>query len=627
MIRSLRPLPLAACFLLLTLAAARADDVRVVSSDARGVTLRLTIGDWRLAPEGTDGRLLPYADDLPRIGVAGHARLPYGHTLVVLPPGARASARVIASGTVDSREGVRLAIAATSKLAPDAKFGFIPVLEPADPIRDGIWPPQQVVVGEPASMRDRQIVPVEIYPFQYDEAARRLTVTQSLTVRVDFAGGVGAAPGLSEVPDAHDEALFGSRIANWSQARPWRSPRPKLADGGVFGRRAILSRAMASGPSVAAFDENMPEVRVRIDTTGVYAVDFDTLATYGYPPGVPIAEVSIHRHEFIQDATVPYATYELPIEVDDFDNNGVFDSGDRVVFWTWDWAQRSRASQAQRCWGDAEVVYVTAMLSGQQGLRIAHRSGWRSRTDLTPLTSYPWRQRFKQNLQYMTFPPDTIVDPFLWTNISIYAAPDVFPFEVNNIDATMASTMTVNWQGVGGTQHINWATVTNRLGQTTTVVDSVVWIGLQYFPRTGAIPPGGLTEGNTNTLKVWGKTDNTPTGSSVTVAGVHSFDLTYWRSYVPLLGYLRCNSGSQTSAYEIRSGPFTDAPSIRAYDVTDSLNPVRLDNITFETQSFNVFAHVQDSTTVGVQRQYVICEIPRSPSPGAMSRVTRHRVF
>jgi len=627
MIRSLRPLSLAAGFLLLASAAARADDVQVVSSDARGVTLTLSISEWRLDPEGPEGRLLPFVDGLTRTGVAGRARLPYGRALLALPPGARATARVVATGAEDSREGVHLAIAGKSKLAPDAKFGFIPVIEPAEPIRDGPWPPEQVSVGNPASMRDRRLVAVELYPFRYDEAAARLTVTRSLTVRVDFSGGAsGGASGLAEQPDAHDEALFGSQVANWPQARAWRAARPRFAEGGLFGRRAGANRAIASGPSLAAFDEGMPEVRVRIDTTGVYAIDFDTLATYGYPAAVPVAEVSVHRHEFVENTTVPYVTYELPIEVDDFNGNGVFDSGDRIVFWAWDWAQRARVSQAQRCWSDAEVIYVTSK-PGAQGLRVAHRSGWRNRADLTPLASYPWRQRFKQNLQYMSFPPDTVVDPFLWTNVSLYSAPDAFPFEVNHLDTSMPSAVTVNWQGTGGSQHITWASVTNRLAQVTSVVDSAVWFGLIYFSRTGVLPPGALTEGNTNTLRVWGKTDNTPSGNTLTIAGVHSFDLTYWRGYIPLQGYLRCNSGSQSSAYEVRAGPFTDAPSVRAYDVTDSLNPVRLDNGVIENVGSNVFLHLQDSVIAGIQRQYVICEIPRSPSPGALGRVTRHRVF
>ena len=622
--RPLRTVALAACSLFLASSVARAAEVRVVSSDARGVTLTLDVTDWRLDPTGVGERLLPFVDGLERSGLTGRPRLPFGRALLALPPGARPIARVVSGGAIETREGVHLAIAARSRLVPDEKFGFIPVLEDTVPIRDGPWPPQPFSVGDPSSMRDRRIVAVELYPFQYDEASARLTLTHQLTVRVDFVGT--SAPGptigtLPETPDAHEEALFGSQIANWKDARSWRAARPRFTEGALFGRRAGAARALGTG----TWDENAPEVRVRIDTTGVYELDYDTLAVYGYPAGTPIAEVSVHRHEYLENASPPYMTVELPIEVDDFNNNGVFDSGDRIVLWVWDWAQRSRASQALRCWGDAEVIYATAKPGGS-GARIAHRNAWLGRNDLTPLTSYPWRQRYKQNLQYMTFPPDTVVDPYLWTNVSIYTAPDAFPFETNNLDAAQPASFTVNWMGVGGTPHINWATVTNRLGQVSSVVDSVVWSGLVYFPVTGNVPAGALTEGPTNTLKVWGKTDNTPSGNNVGLSGVHSFDLTYWRGYVPLRGYLSCNSGTQSSDYEIRAGPFSDAPSVRAYDVTDSLNPVRLDNVTFETVGFSVYLHLQDPAPPA-RRQYVIEELPRLPAPGAFARVTRYGVF
>ena len=44
-----------------------------------------------------------------------------------------------------------------------------------------------------------------------------------------------------------------------------------------------------------------------------------------------ISEVSVHRHEFVENDPVPYATLELPIEVDDFNSNNVFDSGDWLI--------------------------------------------------------------------------------------------------------------------------------------------------------------------------------------------------------------------------------------------------------------------------------------------------------
>ena len=38
-----------------------------------------------------------------------------------------------------------------------------------------------------------------------------------------------------------------------------------------------------------SFDEDQPEVRVRIDTTGVYTLSYDSLSAYAYPANVPSA--------------------------------------------------------------------------------------------------------------------------------------------------------------------------------------------------------------------------------------------------------------------------------------------------------------------------------------------------
>src|SRR5437016_6560330 len=52
-----------------------------------------------------------------------------------------------------------------------------------------------------------------------------------------------------------------------------RPPRSTLFPYTTLFRSLVTGR----GPVTAAFDETEPEVRVRIDTTGVYALDYDAL--------------------------------------------------------------------------------------------------------------------------------------------------------------------------------------------------------------------------------------------------------------------------------------------------------------------------------------------------------------
>jgi hypothetical protein len=89
-------------------------------------------------------------------------------------------------------------------------------------------------------------------------------------------------------------------LLNYEQGRPWREPRPALGRG-LFDRAQGLRAALPGGQAAAAFDEGEPEVRVRIDTTGVWALDATELLARYYPSGVPIAEVSVHRHEFVEN--------------------------------------------------------------------------------------------------------------------------------------------------------------------------------------------------------------------------------------------------------------------------------------------------------------------------------------
>ncbi|MEO5617703.1 MAG: C25 family cysteine peptidase [Candidatus Eisenbacteria bacterium] len=621
---------LAAGFALLSLAApAHAAEIRLVSADASGVTLQLEVGNYVLEPDGDQGRFVPVVDGLARTDAPGRPRLPYAAALLALPPGTRALARVLSSGAEETRDAAPIAIAARPEFARDAVMGAMPVLTPQDAIRDGAWPLQVVTLGEMLTMRERTLVPVQVFPFRYDEAGARLTLTRSITVRVDFVGAGRAVPAgeLDEAPDPQFDAVFSTQVLNWEQGKTWRARRPAARDGGLLRTRDRLGAAAQTpgGPVVNAFDEDEIEVRVRIDTTGVYGVEYDSLAVYGYPAGVPIGQVSVHRHEFAQDQSPPYTTIDLPAEVDD-DGDGVFGPGDKVVVWVWDWAQRSRASRPQREWGDAEVIYVTRRAAAAQ---IAHRNGWLARADLTPLASYPTRQTYERNLTYFGFSPDTLLDVFSWTNFGLYCAPDAFPFETNDIDAGLGSSLTVRWLGINSTPHITWARVTNGSGQVSSVVDSAVWFGIRQDVRTGALAAGALTEGPTNTLRIWGKTfaaddcaDNPIVG-----AGLNTFDVEYWRRFKPIRNYLPFNSGTQTSDFEVRAGPFINQGLLRVYDVTDSTRPFRLDNVNISTVGPDVFVRVQDTATPGVRRQYVAFDIPKSPAPGAMSAVTRRRVF
>jgi hypothetical protein len=636
----MRPLPLllkataALALLLLPAAAARAQSLRVVAADERGVTLRLSFPGYRLSAPLPDGRVELSVPGYAVTSLPGRPHLPYAQTLVALPPGAGVLARVVELGEEEVRDGLRLALGAKPVMKDGADgFGPSPALEPVPPILDGPWPAAPVESGEPVTVRRQRLVAVQVRPFRYDEATGRLWVRRSLTVRVDFTRASPGAAAAAPVTDRHWEPVFRNALANYEQGRRWRVPQRAAAASpvsGLFGDRAALPAALRG---VAAFDESEPEVRIKVDSTGVYVFPYTTLLARGYPPNVPVGEVSLHRHEYVGPADPPYLTIELPIEVDDADGDSVFDSGDAIVAFVANWVERSGVtSMMQRDWGDAEVVYATRLASG--GLRIPTRPGWRDAVSPALPTSYPWTQRWERSFSYFGFPSpaDTAtVDRFLWTSyFPYYDRPDAFPFEANHLDATRPIAFRTRLMGRDNNAHVLFGRIRNGLGQTHTVVDSVLLYGKDALTLNALLPSGALTEGATNSLALWGKGSTGPpdpvTNASVNV-GLDWFEAAYWRSYRALAGYLAANSGDAAGEYQVHATGFSDS-TIRAYDVTDPVAPVRL-----AVDASHVIGPMLGEYTLDFQdstgaspRRYVVFDRPKSLPAARYTAVTRRQL-
>ncbi|MGH7742244.1 MAG: C25 family cysteine peptidase, partial [Candidatus Eiseniibacteriota bacterium] len=492
------------------------------------------------------------------------------------------------------------------------------------PVRDGPWPATDAATGEIFQLRGQRLVAVALHPFHYDERTGRLVVYRSMSVRVAFSGRAGTG-GVPAGEDKYFEPLLKNAVLNYEQGRGFRIERGKAGSGRLLPPR---TGARAPGARVQAFDEGMTEVRVRLDSTGVWALDFDQLAAAGFPAAVADTEVSVHRHEFLGNQVPPYATIEIPVTVDDRNGNGVFDSGDRIVLFVQDWAERSGASLAQRGWGDAEVVYVT-FLPGRAGLRIANRDGTPSRTGLTPLASYPYTRRFEKNsADFFSFPPDTLTDLYDWTQFTpYYLRSDTLMFEASQVDVAQPASMTVEMQGRIYEYHLMAAAITNQSGLTTALFDSstATWTGNFADTETVSIPASALSEGLTNHLLLWGKNQPIapdPNSNGGTNVGLNWFDVSYWRRFAALRGYLDCNSAGVSGPYEILASTFASSTDARALDITDPLDPRWMSGAAIEPNGPNWNLRFQDVAGAELRR-YVVLDTPKSPPADHYSAVTR----
>ena len=655
----LRPLPI----VLIALAASPAPEagaaapIRLLSADDRGLTLEVEVAGERVTPSDAPGRQVFHVPGFAVAATPGRPEVPYATTLIALPPGARTIVRVIESSAEEVRTDLLLPIAGRPGVRAEPEgLGAVPFEDDVAPILDGAWPAERATLGEPFVLRRQRMAALAVWPVTYDEATGRLALARRMTVRVDFVGG--AAPlGAPAADDRYWEPVLEGALLNYDQGRRMRVPRGAAgarapAESG-FSPRSLLDRPLPgdaafdrgpAGPAAAAaFDEDAPEVRIHVDTTGFYAFQFAELSAKGFPAGVPVAEVALHRHEPVAGAVAPapsYETIELPIEVRDANGNGVFDGGDAILAYVQNWAERTGASIHMRNWGDAEVVYATRKTGGA-GLRMATRSGWRGQAGLTPLGSYPQRRLWERNFQYMTayfVPFDTAhVDPFHWTNLATYYnRPDSIAFEINDLDTTQTATVRINWVGREATAHYLFARVTARYGQpsarVTWVADSsnAFWSGRQPFTRTATIPGGALSEGTTNRIGIWGKRGGgapDPVTNALTFTGFNWFEVAWWRRFAAIRGYLECSGDAGSGEIEVVATGFADSSRLRAYDVTDPQNPVRLAGVLKEPDGGGWRLRLQDSTAAGAPRRYAIADAPKSPASSRYSSVTRRRLF
>ena len=618
-----------------------AGPVRLLEADQTGVTLELTLPPWSLTPNGIDGRADIQVTGLRTVDSPGRARLPFASELIALPPGARATVRVISGSAEEIRAGTAITLGdrPVFKESGDNRE-LIPAREPVAAVVDGPWPTQAVELGEPFTLRRQRMVAVRLNPFRYDESIRTLWVRQVLRVRVEFSGGGAATEAAGGREDRSWDAVLREAVLNYEQGRAWREPASR-ATRAEFSGGALFGRAKPAGAAALAFDEGFPEVRVKIDTTGLYRMRFVDLGPHGYPPNVPIAQVSVHRHEFVEGVTPPYVTLELPIEVEDLNNDGVFSGPDRITVFVQNWAERSRASVPQREWGDAEVIYVTQVPAG--GLRMASRPGWRDVLGLTPQTSYPWRQRWEGNyIPPFSFPPDTVTDTHHWTEVTdYYQRPDSIRFETNHLDPTQPATVGVTMIGRREAPHFLWAQYRAGSGSPfVTIVDSLSWFGRGVLPVSVTQPGSTLGEGAVNSIRIWGKSGGPPHPISnyYDQVSLNTVDVTYWRQHRALVNYLPFNSGSAVGESQFRLTGFSSA-DLRVYDVTDSLNPARLtlDPSHIQQNGTTWEVEIQDSLATGQTRRYIAyCPtalagsggtvLPRAVPASKYSPVTRYEL-
>ncbi len=530
----------------LSFAAAAAGAVEVLSETDEGMVLRVRLKNFELHEiESAEGVLYTTisGSDFVTLSEPGRPDLPGYSYLVAVPEGGGATLVSVEASFETVATGVRIAPVEspdTTYRGEGALGEFIYIEDPAVYGGSAAFPPAAAWVEPFGRMRGQDVARVAVSPFSYNPATGALGAARHLTVTLRFEGGRGPrrGGGLRGGGPGDDawERLFDKVLLNPDQGRRWRA-----------------QRAPARFRQVITNDR----FKVEIAETGMYRVTYDALSDAGLPAGIPVDDIFVYRDEFTEGDPDTIVVKECSILLTDADGNGLFDSGDEIVFYARDFYDEFGARWNQDLFFDRNVYWIS--WGDGEHARMAERDGWPDLASPARPMHYACLMHAEEDHGFFQYPPHASSDWYYWSS---FAATE--EFDLPGIDTGYPTGLRVNLAGylVTGQSALDRIviSVTGCSGVEEPVDTVEYWLpGMRNF--TIGLEPGVLCEtGNTFGFK-----------GSVTMAlgsCLDWFEVTYRRRYVADEDLLEFTSGDSLGGIEIEVGGFSSG-DIALFDVTD----------------------------------------------------------
>lgn len=481
--------------------------------------------EW--AAQVEQGQVLGFA----RLRTPGRPRLPVAYALIALPFGAEPSLQILETDDI--------------ALALDAPLARAP--RPAGVVRDAAgkaiggtfeaaaevepFAPDVLELEELGVMRGVRLARLAFYPAR--PVGGELRITTRVRAQVQFnAPGLSAAQAASEADPLL--SVIRAAVANPETVKAVRSP----------------SRG-ARGES-AQPQNGLPRALIDVNQVGLTALTYEGLSAAGFPLSGDPANLRLTR-----------AGVEVALEWDG-DGDASFEPGERLLFY------------AEPRFNRYTALDVYALEDGgTPGLRMASRSA--SPSGLPG--GQAWIEREVETNALYT--PDCLCsalpagrdgDRWVWQLlVRPGGSAGSYPFSLPSVNAAQAGTLTV-W--LIGQTALASAAPDHRVNVTLngTLLGAAEWDGKQAVTATLTIPAGVLQSGlNTLALSLPGLP-----GVSIEGAWLDAFAVRYARGAAASEAALRFSGEAAPSAYSVA---LSSTSSLRAYDVTQADQPVRLTNV------------------------------------------------
>ncbi|HVP56531.1 MAG TPA: C25 family cysteine peptidase [bacterium] len=417
-----------------------------------------------------------------------------------------------------------------------------------------VFPREAAWLADPGRLRHQDVVKVMVAPFRYDPSRNRLLVTRAITVTVKFEG---RAPGLAPqsfgtalpVEDAW-EGVYRNALVNYEQGRRWRAV--KLA---------------ALGAPREAVEVTNDRVKITITKTGMHTLTFDALHDLGFPGDIPLAQVFMYQDSFHDGAPDTLFSNEIGVEELDKDGDGFFSSGDTLRFYARDFYDQYGRQGNEDAYFNKNIYWLSWGAGDHR--RIGLRSGWREAVAPAKPTHFSDFIHVEADSFFVVFPPRADCDLYAWTSRR-----RITPFDLPGIDASLGSTLTVNFisyfnEARSGSSAITLymtgcSSVQTEVGTVSAAVPSVKKASFDLAP--------GLLCETGNRFRF----ESSLLGQSDTPGNMLDwFEVLYQHKYQAAGDVLSFTNGGVTGEVEFEVGGFS-ASGIRLFDVTDPARPVEV---------------------------------------------------
>jgi hypothetical protein len=267
------------------------------------------------------------------------------------------------------------------------------------------------------------------------------------------------------------------------------------------------------------------------------------------------------------------------VRVVDTDSDGLFDGSDYLVFYGLSFRDRFPADTMEQRYSYENVYWLTVGASA--GLAMTERSSWRNSVSPYQPESFLHVEKVERDSLYVDFASRLDEDYYLWTSDWPPNAQLDLPFGVFGPDSTRDWRVRARYQGYMNKLHYVTVMVVNSHGQTDTLLyrasfgPSTPSTQAELILDTGFTVPGGMLATGLSYYRYRGERLESGILTDGSGSKMDWFEVSYYKKFIASQGRLAFNSAGTSGELQFTLGGFPSA-DIMLYDVTDSLNPVRL---------------------------------------------------